>query len=117
MTEAVDRKARIREYKETPRPMGVFRVRNVPEGRSFVGASVDLPAILNRHLAQMRLGAHPVRELQLDWQRLGAEQFVFETLDTLAPSKDPASNPKEDLKALEVLWRERLAAEGEQFYR
>lgn len=97
--------------------MGVFRVRNVPEGRSFVSASVDLRAILNRHLAQLRLGAHSVRELQQDWQRLGAEQFAFDALDTLEPSKDPGSDPKEDLKALEVMWRERLAAEGEQFYR
>ena len=32
----MDPKARIREYKETPRPMGVYRVRNTVNGKSLV---------------------------------------------------------------------------------
>jgi len=117
MTDTADRKARIRDYKETPRPMGVFRVRYVPERRSLVGASRDLPAILNRHRAALRFGGHAVRALQQDFQRLGPEQCAFEALDTLAPSTDLASDPTDDLAALEAMWRERLTGEGEQFYR
>lgn len=117
MSEAADRRAKIREYKETPRPMGVFRVRNVAERRSLVGTSRDLPAILNRHSAQLRFGSHPVRALQADWGRLGAEGFTFEVLDTLDPAEDSAHDPKDDLATLEAMWRERLAAEGESFYR
>jgi hypothetical protein len=35
----MNRKELIRQYKETPRPMGVYRVRNAQSGRSLVGAS------------------------------------------------------------------------------
>lgn len=42
------RKARIREYKETPRTMGLYRVRNTESGRCLLGISVDVPSILNR---------------------------------------------------------------------
>ena len=48
---AVDRKALIRQYKETRRPAGVFRVRNTANGKSLVGTSVDLPSMLNRQRA------------------------------------------------------------------
>lgn len=44
----IDRGARIREYKDTPRPAGVFRVRNSAAGRSPIGSSTDLPGMLNR---------------------------------------------------------------------
>lgn len=111
-----ERAAHIRAYKETPRPMGVYRLRNVADRRSLVGESVDAPARLNRLRAQLRLGAHPSRELQEDWRRLGPEGFVFEVLDTLAPAKEPSASPADDLAALKAMWLERLAAEGERFY-
>lgn len=42
----VDRKKLIREYKTTPRPAGVFLVRDVAERRAFVDSSTDLSGIL-----------------------------------------------------------------------
>jgi hypothetical protein len=45
---AMNRKELVRAYKETARPMGIYRVHNTRNDRSFVGRSVDLPAILNR---------------------------------------------------------------------
>ena len=44
----MDKKAVIRQYKETRRPMGVFQVRNKVDGKVMIGVSVDLPAMLNR---------------------------------------------------------------------
>ncbi len=88
----MDRKALKREYKETQRPAGVFRVRNTVHDKSFIGASVDLP------------------------NELGPDAFEFETLDTLAPRDEPDYRPKDDLKALEELWLERLAPFGERGY-
>ena len=44
-----DKKALTREYKETPRKMGVFRIVNKISGMALLGWSVNLPAIFNRH--------------------------------------------------------------------
>jgi hypothetical protein len=110
----MDKKALTREYKESWRPMGVYQVRNTVNGKLLVGASVDLPAILNRHRAELRMGGHRNRELQKDWAEFGPE--AFETLDTLTPPERPDYDPKEDLKVLVVLWLDKLSPFGERGY-
>ena len=104
----IDRKARIREYKETPRIMGVGIIRNGSNGKSLLVTGPNLPALLNRHRAQLRLGVHPNCALQQDWSSQGPDVFQFEILDTLAPAEAPEYNPAEDLRALESLWMEKL---------
>jgi hypothetical protein len=105
----MNRKQLQRQYKETRRPMGVYRVRNARSGCWFLGASVDIPAMLNRQRFQLDAGSHPNSELQRDWKVLGAEAFTFETLDLLAPPEDePGYEPQGDLRALEAMWREKL---------
>src|SRR5690349_3968973 len=93
-----DRKALTREYKETPRPAGIFRVRNTAAGKSFVASTVDLPAMLNRQRFQLQLGGHPDQELQNDWKELGENAFEFETLDQLEPKTEPEYDPREELR-------------------
>ncbi|HEX4966238.1 MAG TPA: GIY-YIG nuclease family protein [Thermoanaerobaculia bacterium] len=112
----MDKKALTREYKESWRPMGVYQVRNTVNGKLLVGASVDLPAILNRHRAELRMGGHRNRELQKDWAELGPEAFEFEILDTLTPPERPDYDPKEDLRVLESLWLDKLSPFGERGY-
>jgi hypothetical protein len=111
-----DRKALIRQYKETPRPMGVYRIHNTVSDKSFVGSSRDLPSILNRERFSLGHGSHHIRALQNDWNRLGPEAFVFETLDTLSPGERSDSQLSEDLALLEQLWLEKLAPYGERGY-
>lgn len=112
----MDKKTLIREYKETRRPMGVFRVSNTVNGKIFIGTSVDLPAMLNRQQSQLRMGGHPNKELQKDWNELGPDAFEFEVLDTFTPPEAPNYNPKDDLKALEDLWLDKLSPYGERGY-
>jgi len=112
----MDKKALTREYKENARPMGVFQIRNTINGKVLIGTSVNLPAILNRHKAELRLGGHRNRALQQDWNEFGADAFEFEILDTLPASDRPAYNPADDLKALEELWLEKLMPFGERGY-
>ena len=76
----MNRKQLIRQYKETPRPMGV------------------------------KLGSHQNRDLQRDWNALGAEAFAFEVLDTLAPRDEARGDYTRELAALEELWLEKLSA-------
>jgi hypothetical protein len=107
----------IRAYKETPRPMGVYRVHNTVSGKSLIGSSTDLTAVLNRQQAQLRFGGHPDRRLQADWNALGPDAFVFEVLDTLEPRDEPDYDAGTELDALEQLWLEKLAPGGDPGYK
>lgn len=104
----MNRRELIRAYKETRRPMGVYRVHNTVADRSLVRQSVDLPSALNRERAQLRLGGHRNREMQADWNALGPGAFTFEVLDTLTPRDEPGYDPADDLAVLEALWLDRL---------
>lgn len=113
---ALDRKTAIREYRENPRPMGLFAVRNVATGRLFLGTTADLPSMLRRQRFTLEMGSHMNRALQADWNVLGEEAFAFEVLDTLERADDATSDPKDDLAELLAMWRERLQVEGRDLY-
>ncbi len=105
----MDRKELKRTYKESPRTLGVFRVSNKQNERWYIGASLDVPAMLNRQRFQLEAGTHPNPALQRDWKRFGPDAFSFETLDRLEPPADqPGYDPRRDLNALEAMWHERL---------
>jgi hypothetical protein len=112
----MDRKALIRQYKETARPMGVYRVHNTVADRSLVGSSRDLPAILNRNRLQLQTGGHQNRALQHDWNTLGPDAFAFEVLDELSVPDRPDYDPTDDLQVLEAMWLERLSPWDERGY-
>lgn len=105
---SIDKKALVRQYKETPRTAGVAVARNLTNGKRFVLAGADIPSLINRHRAQLKIGSHPNRALQADWTALGADQFTFEIVDTLTPPETPGWDPTDDLHALEALWLEKL---------
>ncbi len=111
-----ERKELTRTYKQTPRPAGVYRVRNDARGVSLVGTSQDLPGILNRQRFQLEMGSHPDKELQGDWNVLGPTAFTIEVLDEIEPSDAPDYDPAEDLEMLKELWLDKLTAAGEEFY-
>lgn len=112
----IDRKALRREYKETARPAGVFAVRNTVDGVLLVGASSDLPSMLNRQRFQLEMDAHPDKTLQADWKRLGPGAFEFEVLDRLEVPEDPDADLRRDLATLLDMWLNKLAAEGQGLY-
>ena len=112
----IDRRRRIREYKETPRSAGVYRVRNAAARKSLIGATPDLSGMLNRQRFQLENGSHPDKELQRDWSALGSDNFEFEILDKLEPSDEPTYDPTEDLASLKNMWIEKLVASGETLY-
>jgi hypothetical protein len=113
----IDRKSLVRGYKETLPLAGVFRVHNTATGKSLVGSTPNLPGALNRHRFQLERGSHPSRELQEDWNAIGAYSFEFEVLDQLKPSDKPGYDATEDLQVLKELWIEKLTASGELLYR
>src|SRR6185436_12778852 len=97
----MDKRTLKRQYKESEIPAGIYRVVNTQADRSFVGSSVNLPAILNRHRGDLKMGAHRNHELQRDWNELGEDAFAFEILDTLTPRAEPGYDLKRELATLE----------------
>ena len=80
----MDRKALIRQYKESRRPMGVYRVHNIVNDKSLVGSGVEVQAMLNSHKARLRLGVHENAAMQKDWGysvfiEYGGRSILFDT--------------------------------------
>ena len=97
--------------------MGVYRITNKANGKTLIGSSVNLPAILNRNKAELKMGSHRNVDLQKEWKQYGPEMFEFEELDLLKPAADdPAYDPTEDLQVLEELWLRKLSPFGDKGY-
>lgn len=105
-----------REYVETPRPMGVFQVRNLTNEKVFISSTLNLDGIFNRFEFQLKMDGHPNKKLQADWNALGAENFAFEILEELPPRENPGYDYKQDLEVLEDLWLEKLEPYDDKGY-
>jgi hypothetical protein len=105
-----DRKALSRAYKENPPAMGVYRVRDTVTGGYFLGSALNVPGILNRTRFSLEMGNDRCHELQRAWNEHGEAALVFEVLDTLDASDDPAADRLEEVRVLEDMWRTRLEA-------
>jgi hypothetical protein len=104
------------EYKERVKPSGVFQIKNMANGKVLLGSSLNLEGPLNKHRFMLRTNGHPNKELQKDWNELGADQFVFEILETVQLSDNPNFNLKDELTLLEEIWLEKLQPFGERGY-
>jgi hypothetical protein len=111
-----DKKQLKQNYLETPRPMGVFLIRNNLNDKVFLSVSLDLPGIINRHKFALRARVHANKALQADWNELGSENFAFEIVDELTPRPGQAVDYRAELESLENLWLERLQPFGERGY-
>jgi group I intron endonuclease len=107
----MDRAAIKKEYKESKRPMGIYRILNTQNHKAYVGSSIDLPARINRHKAQLKLKSHQNRELQETWNLFGESAFYFEILDVLDHKEDSQINSAEELDVLLQMWISRLEKE------
>ncbi len=102
------KKELIREYKETPRLMGVFQIQNSVNGKILLLKALDIPGIINRHRSELNRGTHRNHELQADWSQYGADSFSFDILATLKPEE---TLPEQWAKAVANLleqWMEKL---------
>ena len=110
------RKEIHREYKERVKPSGVFQIKNMVNGKVLLGSSLNLEGSLNKHRFMLKIGSHPNKGLQKDWNELGPEQFSFEILETIQVKEDPNFNLKDELTLLEEIWLEKLQPFGERGY-
>ena len=108
----MDKAALKRAYKESDRPMGVYKITATQTGTVYIGFDTNVPARLNRHKAELKFGSHRNRELQAAWKAGGEQALEFEVLDLLDPEKDVPDNPAEELRTLAGMWAAKLAEEG-----
>ncbi len=100
----MDKAKAKKAYKETRRPMGIYRIRDVQNGTSYIGASTDLAAIINRHKAELKFGTHRNAELRDVWRASGESRLTFEILDELSHRESSQENPAQELGLLLQMW-------------
>jgi len=110
------RKELIKEYKQTKFRMGVFAIRNIANGKTFIGSAPNLDLIWNSQKFKLDLGGHTNEALQQEWKEFGAQNFTFEVLHELQHPDDPASDTRAELKTLEAMTIEELQPFGERGY-
>jgi hypothetical protein len=104
------------DYKERVKPSGVFQIKNLANGKVLLGSSLNLEGPLHKHRFMLKINGHPNKELQQDWNELGADQFLFEILETVQSSDNPNFNLKDELTLLEEIWLEKLQPFGVRGY-
>jgi group I intron endonuclease len=112
----MDKKELKKKYKQTMRPMGVYQIKNLVNGKIFIGSSSDIPGKINSQKFQLSLGSHMNQELQKDYKVFGIENFSFEVLDYLEPKDVINYDYTDDLKALKEMWIEKLLTSSPKGY-
>jgi hypothetical protein len=108
----MDKARAKKEYLQTRRPMGVYRIRNTRTAKTYVGYSTDLPARINRHKMELKFGSHKNADLLEGWKLFGQASFEFEILDELAPPEAAGADLLEELRLLREMWINKLKASG-----
>ena len=111
-----DNKRMKKDYQQTPRPMGIFLIRNNRSDRVLLVAGMNLHGAINRHKFQLDHGSHANKQLQADWNELGSDNFAFEIVDELTPRPDQTLDYRAELVFLEKLWLEKLQPFGDKGY-
>ncbi len=104
------------QYLETKNRAGVYAIRNQITGRALVAGSSNVQGILNRHRFELQHGLHRNARLAQDWAEHGETNFLFDVLDMVTPSDDPAFNAARELDMLVSLWRQEIPCVGEHGY-
>lgn len=109
-------------YAKSFRPMGIFQLRNLENGKIFVGAAMDLDGMRNRIAFFGGPQEAPFHELKEEWAQYGPERFVFEIVDRLKPKSDSLDDPAElnqykaELDELLELWLDKLQPYDDKGY-
>ncbi|SMC51592.1 GIY-YIG nuclease family protein [Sporomusa malonica] len=103
-------------YKQTPRPMGVYQIKNQVNGKVFICGSMNLPAFFNSQRFQLNLKSHRNKELQADWDLYGADAFTFDILETVNTEKVAQDDWRKTVSTLEEKWLNDLQPYGDKGY-
>jgi group I intron endonuclease len=114
--EIMSKKELINKYKQTIHPMGIYQIRNLINGKIFLGSAKDLHGIINSNKFQLKNGLHANKEMQKDFNEVGENAFSFDILDYLEPKQDLNFDYTEELRMLENMWLGKLQPYNEKGY-
>ncbi len=112
----INKRELIKQYKQNPPEMGIFRIKNKINGKILIGKAKNITGKLNSVKFQLKNGSYFIKELQEDYNNSGEENFIFEKADILKPKEDIAYDYTEDLELLEEMWLEKLQPYNEKGY-
>jgi hypothetical protein len=115
----MDRKRELKlQYKQTRPQMGIFIIRSKANNKCYIQGTQDLRGVMNGAKARLGGNGHIFKELQKEWNEFGPDNFTFEILENLEYDKDESKTDySEELRLMEMIWEEKLAAEGLQLYK
>lgn len=117
MAKTERQKALLSAWRERTVVGGVCAIRCTETNRVLLSAVADPSGLRNRFQFSAATGSCTFLPLSADWNRYGAGSFTFTVLEELEKGADQTDAQfRADLEALAALWRERLAAEGAEFY-
>jgi len=93
----------LQQRDKTTKVMGIYRIVNVDNGKTYVGCTNNLSRRRNQHRYKLRRGIHGNPRLQKDFTDFGEESFAFLVLERV---KD-----KTLLLTLEQTWIDKLQPE------
>lgn len=104
MAEAVNRKEMIRQYKQTPRDMGVVGVRGLEDGSVVLMPSTDVQGAINKYdFAKKTDSVVALPSVFHDIvKRLGFDGCVLEVVQLIDPK--PEATTQERMEELELLY-------------
>lgn len=82
---------------------GIYCIKNLINGRVYVGSSARIRRRLTGHRCLLRKNAHDSPKLQYGWNHYGEDAFEFSILETV-------SGPEAELLAREQHWIDKLHA-------
>ena len=104
------------EYSLKQFRIGVFQIRNIVNGKIFVGSSVNLEAIWNRHKSELKLGGHRNELLQKEWKEFGEDNFKYEILSEIEQKPGENIDYAKEARKLEEMFIEELKPFGDRGY-
>lgn len=66
----------------------VYLIRNLVNGRIYVGSTINFPQRKWRHLYDLKKGKHCSRFMQRDFNKCGGDAFVIEVLEVVSETDD-----------------------------
>jgi hypothetical protein len=106
---SIDRKAATAAWKERKTAPGIYAIRCVVTGETWLGQAPDVATVQNRHWFALGLGSHSNRALQAAWAQHGADAMVFEVVERL-PEEEDAGVRSSQLRNALRRWRDETGA-------
>lgn len=113
----VDKRKELKlSYKQNPRPMGVYQIKDHTNGKILLGSGMNLPGIINSQRFQLNFKCHRNKVLQQDWDLYGSDTFTFDILETLKSDEISQDDWRKAVSEMEDKWLTTLHPYGESGY-